>query len=98
VPATFLLVTADTALHAAWSAQLGPDRATVPWGDVAARAVSTNDLATVVVLDALEATRLPVALTACPTVLVGEPHTTAYEQLRLSGRARVTLTYEESRR
>lgn len=97
MPATYLLATSDSALHTAWAEQLGPDRVTLPWVDVAAGNLPASGLALVVILDAIEAQRLPAGLAASPTVVVGEPHTHAYEHLRLEGRSRVTLTYEESR-
>lgn len=50
----------------------------------------------VVVLDAMVSERLPPGLEKFPMVGVGEPHTTAYEQLRMGGKCRRTLDYTAS--
>jgi len=51
----------------------------------------------VVVLDAAVGARLPSGLEKCPTIFVGEPRSMPYEQARLTGRARILLSYEDSR-
>ena len=51
----------------------------------------------VVVLDALAIDKLPPGLDKFPLIAVGEPHTTGFEQIRMSGKARRTLDYVSSR-
>jgi hypothetical protein len=53
-------------------------------------------LAAVVVLDAVAEAALPPALARCPTIFVGEPRSLPFEQARLSGRAKLCYSYEES--
>lgn len=50
----------------------------------------------VVVLDANAEHSLPPYYSRCPTIFVGEPRTTPFEQARISKRARIFLSYEES--
>ncbi len=51
----------------------------------------------VVVLDGAATYRLPLGLEKCPTILVGEAGTAPFDQMSQSGRARVCLSYEQSR-
>jgi hypothetical protein len=51
----------------------------------------------VVVLDVAVINQLPAALAKCFCVLVGHPGTNAFEHARLNGRAKICLSYEESR-
>lgn len=51
----------------------------------------------VVVLDANAVDQLPSSFAKYPTVLVGEPRSSAFEEAKASGRARVSLSYVESR-
>jgi hypothetical protein len=91
-----ILATSDAALAEAWERQL-------PAGCTALRLTpqtlpsgSSPGFSAVVVLDATaEETLLP-SLARCPTIYVGEPRSLPFEQARLSGRAHVYLSYEES--
>lgn len=95
--ATHFLATDDSDLLRTW------------WGLVAAgRSVATltesflpeplpAGVPVVVVLDASCEAKLPVGLEKCPTIFVGEPGSLPFEHARKSGRARIYLSYEESR-
>lgn len=96
MPATFLLATDDLTLHAAWAGQLPAGRPVLSLRDSPLPHRLPPGLPVVVILDALASDQLPAALEKCPTILVGEPHTEAYEQLHQSGRARKRFTYEQS--
>ena len=48
------------------------------------------------ILDAAAEPNLPSGFAKCPTIYVGEPRSTPFEQARLSGRAKIYLSYEES--
>lgn len=52
--------------------------------------------AALVVLDAVSEGTLPPSLARCPTIFVGEPRSLPFEQAKMSGRAKVYLSYEES--
>ncbi len=52
--------------------------------------------AALVVLDAVSELTLPPSLARCPTIFVGEPRSLPFEQAKMSGRAKVYLSYEES--
>ncbi|MDB6170230.1 MAG: hypothetical protein JWM88_3094 [Verrucomicrobia bacterium] len=96
MPSLVILATADTVLADAWERQL-------PAGQSALRLAPQNfpsgtapGFAAVVVLDAAAESSLPSSLARSPTIFVGEPRSLPFEQARLSGRARVYLSYEES--
>lgn len=96
MPTLFILATADAELAGAWERQLPPGRTAVrlaapPFGTGPQLSVSA-----VVVLDAGAEAQLPGAFLRSPTIFVGEPRSLPFEQARLSGRARVYLSYEES--
>jgi hypothetical protein len=57
---------------------------------------SSLGLAAVVVLDAISEFQLPVAFARCPTIFVGEPRSLPFEQAKMSNRAKIYLSYEES--
>ena len=97
MPATFLLATEDPSLQSAWASQLPPGRPVLSLSDSALSHRLPPGLPVVVILDAIVCDRVPVGLEKCPTIVVGEPHTTAYEELHQSGRARQRFTYEQSR-
>lgn len=97
MPATHLLATDDPALFAAWQAQLAPGRPVVALAEAAQPGALHPAVPLVVVLDSAAAGRLPAALERCPTLFVGEPRSLPYEQARLAGRARVFLSYADSR-
>jgi len=94
--ALIVLATADPGLAAAWARQLPPDRMTVRFEPKSFSANLAAGLAAVVILDATVEKDLPATLQQCPTIFVGEPRSLPFEQARLSGRAKVYLSYEES--
>ncbi len=96
MPASFLLATEDRSLLDAWANQVPEGRPRLSLADVAAYPSLPAGVPIVVVLDAILADRLPSMLERCPMILVGRPHTSAFEQMRLSGRPRQTLSYELS--
>ncbi len=97
MPATHLLATEDPELFASWNGQLAVSRPVLALGELAAPISLPPGVPLVVVLDAAAADRLTPALEKCPTLYVGEPRSLPFEQARLAGRARVYLSYEESR-
>lgn len=98
MPSIVVLLTADSALADAWERQLPAGRTVLRSGSQSLAGESTADLAAAVVLDAASERQLPKGLERCPTLYVGEPGSQPFEQARLSGRARVYLSYEESTR
>ena len=54
--------------------------------------------AAVVILDAAAEAALPPALARCPTIYVGEPRSLPFEQAKMSDRAKIYLSYEDSAR
>ncbi len=97
MPATHYLATDDSDLLASWQAQLAPGRPVLSLVEAAPPTALPPGVPVVVVLDAATAGRLPVSLEQAPTVFVGEPRSQPYEQARISGRARVFMSYEDSR-
>ncbi|MBI5381263.1 MAG: HAMP domain-containing histidine kinase [Opitutae bacterium] len=93
---SYILATADPALASAWERQIPPGRQIVRLHASAFSACAMPGLSAVVVLDATEEERLPAAFAKCPTIYVGEPRSLPFEQARLSGRAKVFLSYEDS--
>ncbi|HEY0969134.1 MAG TPA: hypothetical protein VGD88_17205 [Opitutaceae bacterium] len=97
MPATHLLATDDPVLLADWQAQLAPGRPVITLVDAALPGVLPPGVPLVVVLDSAVALRLAPAFERCPTIFVGEPRSQPFEQARIGGRARVLLSYDESR-
>lgn len=96
MPTLIILATSDSALAESWEKQ-------VPVGCTAIRMMSnvlpsglSSALGAVVVLDAAAESLLPASLARCPTLFVGEPRSLPFEQAKLSGRAKVYLSYEDS--
>jgi hypothetical protein len=96
MPSLVILATADPVLADAWERQLPPGRSALRLTPHTFSAGSSPGFAAVVVLDATAETTLPLALTKCPTIYVGEPRSLPFEQARMAGRARVYLSYEDS--
>ncbi|MEY2879576.1 MAG: hypothetical protein RLZZ15_1956 [Verrucomicrobiota bacterium] len=96
MPTPVILATHDAALAAAWERQLAPGRTALRLDALARAGGSAPGFAAVVVLDAIVEEQLPPGLVRCPTVFVGEPRSLPFEQARLSGRAKLYLSYEES--
>ena len=96
MPSLVILATADTALADSWERQLPPGRAALRLTAPTLLAGTSPGFAAVVVLDAAAEATLPAGLAKCPTIYVGEPRSLPFEQARMTGRARVYLSYEES--
>ena len=97
MPASFLIATDDSSLFDAWSALVPKGRPILTMSDLVNYPTLPSGVPIVVVLDALLADRIPAMLEKCPLIVAGQPHTRGYEQLRISGRARHSFSYEESR-
>ncbi len=96
MPSLVILATAETALADAWERQLPPGRMALRLTPDDFPAGTSPGFTAVVVLDAAAELTLPPTLLRCPTIFVGEPRSLPFEQARMSGRARVYLSYEES--
>lgn len=96
MPTLVILATTDAALADAWERQLPAGCSALRLAAHAFPGGTAPGFAAVVVLDAVAEPSLPPALARCPTIYVGEPRSLPFEQARLSGRARVYLSYEES--
>ncbi len=96
MPTLVILATTDAALADAWERQLPPGRTALRLSALAFSGGSMPGFGAVVVLDAVAETSLPPSLVRCPTIYVGEPRSLPFEQARMSGRARLFLSYEES--
>jgi hypothetical protein len=98
MPSLLILATQDAALAEAWERQLSAGRVSLRLGAQGLPGATAPGFAAVVVLDAVCELSLPPTLERCPTIYVGEPRSLPFEQARLSGRARIYLSYEESAR
>lgn len=96
MPTLVILATSDTALADAWERQLPSGRVGLRLAAEGFPGGTSPGFAAVVVLDAVAEGALPPSLARCPTIFVGEPRSLPFEQARLSGRAKVYLSYEES--
>jgi hypothetical protein len=96
MPTLVILATNDAALADAWERQLPPGRAALRLGSQMLPGGTNPGFAAVVLLDAVAEPALPAALARCPTIFVGEPRSLPFEQARISGRAKIYLSYEES--
>lgn len=96
MPTLVILATSDAALADVWERQLPPGRVALRLAVQSFPVGTAPGFAAVVVLDALADAALPPALVRCPTIYVGEPRSHPFEQARMSGRAKVYLSYEES--
>lgn len=95
--ATYLLATDDPGLLVDWQAQVPQGRTVLTLVDSAAPRQLGPGMPAVIVVDALVAERIGPLMEHCLTIAVGEPHTAPFEQLRLAGRVRQTMSYSESR-
>jgi hypothetical protein len=98
MPAIVALITSDAALADSWERQLPPGRTVLRLGSFALPGFTSSGFAAVVILDAAAERQLPPVLERCPTIYVGEPSSHPFEQARMSGRARVCLSYDDSRK
>ena len=96
MPTLVVLATADTALAEAWQRQLPAGRSVIRVGIDPQGSGTSPGFSAVVILDSAAELGLPSGFSKCPTIYVGEPRTGPFEQARLSGRAKVYLSYDES--
>jgi len=92
-----VLATADASLAAAWESQIPAGRTIIRFPSAGQATALQSGISAVVVLDAATEPGLPPALGDSPTLFVGEPRSLPFEQARLNGRARVYLSYDDSR-
>lgn len=98
MPALVVIVTAENKLAEDWERQL-PDSCIVARLNQGGEESYINPgLASIVLLDAACERKLPSTLTKCVTVFVGEPRSIPFEEARFARRAKLYLSYEESRR
>jgi hypothetical protein len=96
MPTFVLLATQDDSLADAWQRQLPIGTTALRLESEGIATYSNIGLSAVIILDANSEHQLPLKLYRCPTVFVGEPRTAPYEQARISKRAKVFLSYDES--
>lgn len=96
MPSLVILVTSDAALAEAWEGQIPPGQSAFRLPANGFPAGTAPGFAAVIILDAASEPLLPASLAHCPTIFVGEPRSLPFEQARLSGRAKIYLSYEES--
>ena len=97
MPTLVVLATVDPSLADAWEAQIPAGRITMRL-DREGSIPPTPSLAAVVILDSFSEAKLPTMFARCPTIYVGEPRSLPYEQARMLNRAKVYLSYDDSRR
>lgn len=95
--ATHFLATDDTDLLRSWWGAVPAGRSVVTLKDPALPSPLPAGVPVVVVLDAAVSQQLPVGLEKCPTIFVGEPGSLPFEQAKQNGRAKIFLSYEQSR-
>jgi hypothetical protein len=96
MPTLVILATSDVSLADAWERQLPAGRTALRLLPQSIAGGTSPGFAAVVVLDAAAEDNLPGSLVRCPTIFVGEPRSLPYEQAKISGRAKIYLSYEES--
>ncbi|HEX2100990.1 MAG TPA: GAF domain-containing protein [Candidatus Synoicihabitans sp.] len=96
MPATYLLATDDPSLLTAWQTQVPRGRTILTLADATGSRALPPGMPLVVVVDAMVTDRVGALLEKSLSIVVGEPHTAPFEQLRLAGRARQTMSYKES--
>src|SRR5947207_14954920 len=96
MPTLVILATPDSALADSWERQLPAGRIALRLAAQGFPSGTAPGFAAVVVLDAVAEADLPSSLARCPTIFVGEPRSLPYEQAKMSGRAKVYLSYDES--
>ncbi|MEZ5414486.1 MAG: hypothetical protein R3F03_09260 [Opitutaceae bacterium] len=98
MPSLLILATADDDLAAAWERQIPQGRSIVRLTPQSFPGGSRPGFSAVVVLDAAAEAQLPAFLASYPTIYVGEPRSLPFEQARMTHRAKVYLSYDESSR
>jgi hypothetical protein len=96
MPTVVILATSDLGLAERWKHQLPGDCISLCFGKDGFADGANLAPGCVVVLDALLEPYLPPALRRSPTIFVGEPRSTPFEQAKLEGRAKFYLSYQES--
>ena len=96
MPTLIILATNDLALADAWQSQLPAGRTALRLEPELLSGGTAPGFAAVVILDAACEPNLPGAFSKCPTIFVGEPRSVPFEQARITGRAKVFLSYEDS--
>jgi hypothetical protein len=97
MPATFLLATDDPDLLRAWWVLVPAGCPIVALSELVEPTPIPPGVPVVVVIDEMAVERLPPQFARFPTVFVGEPQSAPYEQAKAEGRARLFLSYAESR-
>lgn len=98
MPLIAFFATNDPALAREWERQLPPGRTAFLISEESSPAALALGTAAVVVLDLAAERLIRPALAKLPTILVGEPRSTPFEQARMAGRAKFYLSYEDSAR
>lgn len=96
MPTFVFLATTDSALADTWERQLPTGRVALRLNNHTFSGGTASGFAAVVVLDAASESAVPPSLARCPMIFVGEPRSLPFEQARMSGRAKVYLSYKES--
>jgi hypothetical protein len=96
MPTVVILATTEPSLIEAWARQVPPGCIVVRLEEGVVPIPPAQNLAAVVVLDAVSEFSLPSTFTKFPTIYVGEPRSLPFEQARISKRARVFLSYHDS--
>ena len=97
MPATYFLATDDIDLLRSWLGTVPAGRSVVTLKDPGLPSPLPTGVPVVVVLDAAAGQQLPTGLEKCPMIFVGEPGSIPFEQAKQSGRAKLFLSYEQSR-
>ena len=96
MPAFVILATSDGALADAWEAQLPTGRVVLRLAHESPANPVASGSSVVLILDVSAREAVPKAFAHSVTVVVGQPMTQSFEQLRLSRQGKVFLSYEES--
>lgn len=97
MPSLVLIVTKDAELAEAWERQLPNGRISLRLDNHGFPAGAVPGLAAVVILDSACDESLPSTLSRCTTIYIGQPGSLPFEQAKLSRRAKVYLSYDDSR-
>jgi hypothetical protein len=96
MPTVVVLATTEPNLLESWERQVPPGCIVVRLEEGVVPLPPAPNLAAVIVLDAVSEFALPPIFSRFPTVYVGEPRSLPFEQARISKRARVYLSYQDS--
>lgn len=98
MPTLILLATNDTRLAADWERQLPARHTVLHLGREDSPTTLPSGIAALVILDIAAEAMVRPAMARLPTILVGEPRSVPFEQARMTGRAKIYLSYEDSGR